>query len=223
MRLILSDAKTFPRRGGPVELRDALSQIAEIRARVAASERFRGYRAVPVALSGGFAIPAALLQPHLLPDPAANLLGYLALWLTTAFLGAAVSASGVWLRHRHGDDPLAKQRTWLAVSQFVPCLAAGGLVTLVIARHAPTHAALLPGLWQVFFSLGVFASARLLPKPVVGVGVFYLAAGTVNLTFAGGPAAFSPWAMGLPFAVGQFATAGILYWHLERDRHDPAD
>ena len=206
-----------------MELRDALSQIAEIRDRVAAAERFRGYRAAPVALSGGFAVLAALLQPHLLTNPAADLTGYLALWLTTAVLGAAVSASGVWLRHRHGDDPLAKRRTWLAVSQFVPCLAAGGLVTLVIARHAPDHAPLLPGLWQVFFSLGAFASARLLPSAVVGVGVFYLCAGTVNLTFAGGPSAFHPWAMGLPFAVGQLATAVILYWHLERDRHDPAD
>ncbi len=206
-----------------MELRDALSQIAEIRAHVAAAERFRGYRAVPVALSGGFAVLAALLQPHLLANPSADLTGYLALWLATAFLGATVSASGVWLRHRHGDDPLAKQRTWLAVSQFVPCLAAGGLVTLVVARHLPEHARLLPGLWQVFFSLGVFASARLLPKAVVGVGVFYLAAGTVNLTFAGGPDAFSPWAMGVPFAGGQFATAVILYWNLERDRHDPAD
>lgn len=206
-----------------MELRDALSQIAEIRAHVAAAERFRGYRAVPVALSGGFAVLAALLQPHLLANPSADLTGYLALWLATAFLGATVSASGVWLRHRHRDDPLAKQRTWLAVSQFVPCLAAGGLVTLVVARHLPEHARLLPGLWQVFFSLGVFASARLLPKAVVGVGVFYLAAGTVNLTFAGGPDAFSPWAMGVPFAGGQFATAVILYWNLERDRHDPAD
>jgi hypothetical protein len=206
-----------------VELRDALSQIAEIRSRVAAAERFRGYRAVPVALSGGFAVLAALLQPHLLTNSAADLSGYLGLWLTAAFLGAAVSASGVWLRHRHGDDPLAKQRTWLAVSQFVPCLAAGGLVTLVIARHAPGHAALLPGLWQVLFSLGIFASARLLPKAIVGVGAFYLAAGTVNLTFAGGPSAFHPWAMGLPFGVGQLATAGILYWNLERDRHDSAD
>ena len=206
-----------------MELRDALSQIAEIRARVAAAERFRGYRAAPVALAGGFAVAAALLQRHLLADPTADLAGYLALWLTTAFLGAAVSASGVWLRHRHGDDPLAKQRTWLAVSQFVPCLAAGGLVTLVIARHLPEHARLLPGLWQVFFSLGVFASARLLPRAILGVGAFYLAAGTVNLTFAGGPLAFQPWAMGLPFAAGHFLTAVILYWNLERDRHDSAD
>lgn len=204
-----------------MELRDALSQIAEIRARVAAAERFRGYRAVPLALSGLFAIVAALIQPFVLTTPQTDLNGYLGLWLSTAFLGATVSASGVWLRHRHGDDPLAKQRTWLAVSQFVPCLLAGGLVTLVIARHLPDHASLLPGLWQVFFSLGVFASARLLPGGIVGVGAFYLLAGTVNLTFATSHWAFHPWTMGLPFAVGQLATALILYWNLERDRHDP--
>ena len=31
------------------------------------------------------------------------------------------------------------------------------------------------------------------------------------------------WAMGLPFAAGHFLTAVILYWNLERDRHDSAD
>jgi hypothetical protein len=221
--VVLSTAKASPAGSLAVELRDALLQIAEIRDRVAAAEKFRGYRAAPLAMAGGLAVVAALLQPLVLADPAADLLGYLALWLTTAFCGATVAASGVWLRHRHGDDPLARQRTWLAVSQFVPCLAAGGLVTLVVARHHPEHARLLPGLWQVFFSLGVFASCRLLPKAIVGVGVFYLAAGGVNLTYANGPLAFHPWAMGLPFAVGHFGTAVILYWNLERDRHDVTD
>ena len=34
-----------------MELREALSQIAEIRLQMARTETFRGYRAVPVALS----------------------------------------------------------------------------------------------------------------------------------------------------------------------------
>ena len=35
-----------------MELREALTQIAEIRTRMAETERFRGYRAAPIALSG---------------------------------------------------------------------------------------------------------------------------------------------------------------------------
>ena len=36
---------------------------------------------------------------------------------------------------------------------------------------------MLPGLWQILFSLGVFASCRLLPRATFGVAVFYLVAG----------------------------------------------
>jgi hypothetical protein len=199
-----------------VELREALSHIAEIRARAAAAAQFRGYKAVPVATSGGLAILAALLQPVLLSDPAADLGGYLALWLTTAVAGAAAAGSGIWLRYRGGDDPVGRELTRLAVGQFAPCLAAGGLVTVAIVQHAAEVAWVLPGFWQVLFSLGVFASCRLLPRATAAVGGFYLLAGVVTLALFSGPAAFSPWVMGLPFGVGQLATAAVLYWNLER-------
>jgi hypothetical protein len=53
-----------------MELREALSQIAEIRRRMAASEIFRGYRALPVAFSGLLALAAGAVQPLVVPDPA---------------------------------------------------------------------------------------------------------------------------------------------------------
>jgi hypothetical protein len=199
-----------------MELRDALSQIAAIRQSAAAAERFRGYRALPVGATGGLAGLAALAQPHLVPDPAADLPGYLALWLVTAAGGVGVAGWGVWQRLRSAIDPVGRDLTRLAVGQFAPCLAAGLLVTIAVAGHAPDAGRLLPGLWQVLFSLGVFASCRLLPPAVLWVGVFYLLAGTANLARPGG--GFGPWAMGLPFGLGQLATAGVLYWHLERTR-----
>jgi hypothetical protein len=203
-----------------VELHEALSHIAEIRTRMAASERFRGYRAVPVGASGGLAFLAAAAQPLVLVNPAADLAGYLTLWIATAVLGAAAAGSGILARLRSPTDPLGRELTRLAVGQFLPCLAAGALVTVAIARHAPEAAWVLPGMWQVLFSLGVFASCRLLPAATVAVGLFYLFAGALNLTRGPGPAAFSPWAMGVPFGLGQLAMAGILYWNLERE-HDP--
>jgi hypothetical protein len=205
-----------------VELREALSQIAEIRAKVAATQQFRGYRAAPIAASGALALVAATAQPVLAPNPAADLTSYLALWLTAAVLGAA--AAGVRIVNHDWFDGhnLNRELTRLAVGQFVPCLVAGGLVTLAVARHAPDAGWMLPGLWQILFALGVFASCRLLPKATALVGVFYLVAGTLNLAVCQGERAFAPWAMGLPFGLGQFATAGILYWNLERD-HARAD
>jgi len=208
------------RRGPAVELREALSHIAEIRAHAAAAERFHGYKAVPVAASGLLALVAAAGQPLLLPDPATDVRLYLGLWLTTAVAGGAAAASGIWLRRRATPPGLRSELTRLAVGQFLPCLAAGALVTLAVARHAPEAAWMLPGLWQVLFSLGIFASCRLLPRATVGVGVFYLLCGTVNLAGGAVVGHFTPWAMGFPFGVGQAATAAVLYWHLERDHVD---
>jgi hypothetical protein len=203
-----------------MELRDALSQIAALRATAAAAERFRGYRALPVGATGGLAGLAALVQPLAVADPGQDLVGYLGLWSATAALGATVAGWGVWARLRSAVDPVGRDLTRLAVGQFAPCLAAGLLLTLAVATRSPEAAHLLPGLWQVLFSLGLFASCRFLPPAVLWVGVWYLVAGTANLARPGG--GFGPWAMGLPFGVGQLATAGVLYWSLERD-HDAAD
>jgi hypothetical protein len=200
-----------------VELREALSHIAEIRAKVAATQEFRGYRAVPIAASGALAVLAAAAQPVLVPNPAADLSGYLALWLTAAALGATAAGVRIVTRDWLDGPTLNRELTRLAVGQFAPCLVAGALVTLAVARHAPDAGWMLPGLWQILFALGVFASCRLLPKATALVGVFYLVTGTLNLAFCQGGRAFAPWAMGLPFGLGQFATAGILYWNLERD------
>jgi len=69
---------------------------------------------------------------------------------------------------------------------------------------------MLPGLWQLIFSLGVFSSCRFLPRPMFGVGVWYLAAGLVCLVIENGERALSPWAMGIPFGVGQCLVAAVL-------------
>ena len=42
----------------------------------------------------------------------------------------------------------------------------------------------------------------------------FLASGTCCLWF--GERALDPWAMGLPFGVGQISLAAILWWHHER-------
>ena len=90
-------------------------------------------------------------------------------------------------------------------------------MTVVLLRAAPESLWMLPGLWQIFYSLGIFASCRLLPRPTFWVAVFYLGTGLAVLAPARGEAAFSPWAMGLPFGAGQMLAAIVLYRTLERD------
>ncbi len=199
-----------------MELRDALVQIAEIRQQMAEGDVSRSYRSAPVAFSGAVALVAALVQPLVVADPAQHVELYLVLWISAA--GLSMSAVAIEMTWRLN---LVRDRTHfvvarLAVEQFLPPIMAGALVTTVIARYLPEHSSLLPGLWLLFFGLGIFASARLLPKPIFLIGAFYFVCGVVVLLLSGGSFSLSPWCMGLPFGVGQLMAAGILYWTVER-------
>lgn len=202
-----------------MELQEALSRISEIRLRLADAQTFRGYRAAPVAFSGLVAAAAAGVQGVMLPeagDPA-HLTGWVALWIGVAAVSIAAAAADMALRTRWGGRSLDADAVGSAVQRFLPCLAAGALLTAVVAGSAPEAGWMLPGLWQMLFALGIFASRGLLPPAIVWPGVFYLMAGAGCLMWARGEHALSPWAMGLPFAVGQTLTAAVLYFVLERD------
>jgi hypothetical protein len=205
-----------------MNLREAFDNLAAIRQRLAESELFRGYRALPVAVSGILAIAAGLVQPVLVPEPAREVRIYVALWLGVAFLSVLAAGLTMWMRDHFAGPSHTRAITWLAIRQFVPCLVAGAAVTGVIVRFAPEAAWLLPGLWQLFFSQGVFASCRLLPRAVFAVSMFYLASGIVSLIVFRDDNALSPIAMAVPFGLGQLFTAAILYWTLERPKteHD---
>ncbi|MBO0697806.1 MAG: hypothetical protein J2P46_05395 [Zavarzinella sp.] len=199
-----------------MELREALDSIATIRRRMAETEVFRGYRALPVAVSAILAVLAGLVQPAVVPRPEQDVPGYVGLWSVVALVSMGAAALAMFLRDRVAGTSLTRPVTWLAIGQFVPCLVAAAVVTVVIVRTAPESAWLLPGLWQVFFSQGIFASCRLLPRPAFAVGVFYLVAGTATLVLGRGDEALAPWAMAVPFGVGQTLAAAVLYWTLER-------
>jgi hypothetical protein len=199
-----------------MELREALTQISEIRRQVARTEVFRGYRAMPVAFSGLLALATAGFQAMWVPDPRETPAVYLTLWLSAAAVSALAAGIEMALRCLRSTGTLSWDLTWLAVEQFLPCLVAGGLLTFVLAGFIPDNLWMLPGLWQILFSLGIFASYRLLPRSTFGVAVFYMAAGVCTLALAQGDWAYSPWAMGIPFGVGQFYAAAVLYWTLER-------
>src|SRR5271170_658313 len=141
-----------------MELRDALTQITEIRLQLARTEVFRGYRAMPVAFSGGVAILAALIQAATIVEPAVQIGPYLLLWIGAAVVSALAAGLEMMIRARNATTPVTRELTWLAVEQFCPCLMAGALVTIVLFRAAPESLWMLPGLWQIFYALGIFAS-----------------------------------------------------------------
>jgi hypothetical protein len=200
-----------------MELREALTQITEIRLQMARTEVFRGYRALPAAFSGAVALVAACLQVLTVQDPVQQINVYLLLWIGAAVISGGSAVLEMAVRAGHATSRLTRELTYLAIEQFCPCVVAGALVTMVVVRSAPQCVWILPGIWQVLYSLGVFASCRLLPRSMFGVAVFYLMSGMITLGLAQGERALTPWAMGIPFAVGQLLAAAVLYRTLERD------
>jgi hypothetical protein len=206
----------FRKEQGSMELRQALSQISEIRQQMARGAVFRGYRSVTVGFSGVLALLAAACQAQLITSPASELDRYLTLWIGVAAVSLIVAGVEMCWRARIAGSGLARQMTLLAVEQFLPSVVVGGLLTLCIYRNAPEVAWMLPGLWSLVFSLGVFASYRLLPRQVFWVGLYYALCGFGCLLWGQGSHALSPWQMGISFGGGQLLSAAILYWTLER-------
>ena len=150
-----------------MDLHDALVQVSEIRAQIARTETFRGYRAMTFGFSGLLVLVAATLQAILLPNPVAHMTAYLALWITAASIGLLVTVGSMAIRCQRSASPWTVRLTWIALEQFAPCVVAGALLTLSMAWYATESLWMLPGLWSILFSLGLFASSRLLPRPAV--------------------------------------------------------
>jgi hypothetical protein len=193
------------------ELNRALGDISDIRRQVALRTEFRGYGPATLAATGLIAGGAAAIQAVRVPDPTDHIRAYLTLWLATAILSAGVAGVQMYNRTRRIHSGMSEEMIHLAVEQFLPAAGAGLLLTIVLALYVPDAAWMLPGLWQVIFSLGVFSSCRFLPRPMLLAGAWYLTCGLVSIALGDGRA-FSPWAMGIPFGAGQLLVAGVLFF-----------
>jgi hypothetical protein len=194
------------------DLNEALTEITAIRQQIVDTAEFRGYGPVTVAITGLLAFAAAEVQARLFPAAAHDVAIYLALWISTAAIAISLIGFEMVIRSRTIHSSLAQEMILHAVEQLVPSGVAGLLVTAVIIKVAPDSVWVVPGLWQILFSLGVFASARFLPRAIFAVAVWYLFAGLVCLSWAATDRTLSPWTMGLAYGIGQLLAAAILQW-----------
>jgi hypothetical protein len=192
------------------DLRRALAEIEAIRGHVARVTQFRGYGPSTLAGTGVLAVIAAAAQEALVNDPSRHPLAYLKLWVGTAALSLLLIGAEAVSRARRAHSTFALPMLRSAGEEFLPAIVAGLLLTVVIARDSAQNVWMLPGLWQVIFSLGVFSSCRFLPRPMFAVGLWYLTSGLILLARGDGAQALSPWAMGVPFGAGQVLVAAVL-------------
>ena len=191
------------------DLNKALGDIRGIRRQVANATEFRGYGPATIASTGAVAVAAAFVQRLWIASPALHPVQYLAVWAVTAALCAGVTTWQVYTRSQRMHSGLSDEMIHMAAEQFLPALLAGLLLTAVIVFSVPHVLWMLPGLWQIIFSLGVFSSCRFLPKPMAAAATWYLLAG-LGCVALGDARALSPWDMGVTFGVGQSLVALIL-------------
>jgi hypothetical protein len=192
----------------------AYSRISEIHDHLARSEVYRGFRSLPIALSGVMALVAAALQDSILgPDPVLSFIWY---WTAVAALNMLFTGGGILYNYINNESIADRKRTQRVIGQFLPCMAVGVIITAAAIGIKQFPLDFLPGVWAVIFSLGVFASRPYLPRIIGWVGMFYLVAGTYLMVMANG---FSPWGMGIVFGLGQSMSAFVLYWNLERKQN----
>lgn len=193
------------------ELHRALAEIRQIRVQVARDTQFRGYGPTSVAASGVLALLVAAVQSHWMRNET-DFRAFAAVWIATASLSLAMVTIQMLFRARRVHCGLATEMVLAAAEQFLPALVVGSLLTAVVLRAAPREAWMLPGLWQLLFSLGVFASCRFLPRLTFAVGIWYLIGGLTTLVVQCQSQALLPWTMGIPFGVGQLLVAAVLQY-----------
>jgi hypothetical protein len=194
------------------DLDKALADILAIRSQIAAGTAFRGYGPATIAATSGIALLTAILQFLWLDDPTGQPIMFFAGWAAAALLSAALIWIEMLARSRRHHSGLADAMIQQAVEQFLPAGIAGLLLAIMLWKFAPETLWMVPGLWQVLVSLGVFASVRSLPRSIAFGGAWYFLSGFTMLLLASQTHLLSPWTMGLPFVAGQLLMAALFYF-----------
>jgi hypothetical protein len=193
-----------------------MSAIHSIRIQVARGSEFRGYGPASIAFSGILALLVAAGQARWMTMHShRDIAIYLTIWVCTAAVALVLTGLETLNRARRVHSGFAGEMVRSAVEQFLPALVVGSLMTVVLMRVAAQECWMLPGLWELIFSLGVFASCRFLPRQMFAVGVWYLAAGLYCLAAGSADRVLSPWSMGIPFGIGQLLVAAVLQFGFE--------
>jgi fumarate reductase subunit D len=194
------------------DLDKALADIFAIRSQIAAGTAFRGYGPEAMAATGVLALLTAIAQFLWLDDPTGRPLVFFAGWAVTALVCCGMIWVEMQARSRRHHSGLADAMIHQAIEQFLPAGVAGVLLAFMLNRFAPETLWMLPGLWQLLTSIGIFASARSLPSTIKIAAAWYFVAGFAVLVVASIHHTLSPWTMGLPFVIGQLLMAAILHF-----------
>ena len=182
----------------------ARGDLFEIRRMLVRAGGFDGYRAAPVAWSGGLALMAGVIQRWATPSPA----GFVALWVATAAASFAINVIGI--ARTYGASPRQWERSlaFAALLDLMPAIVGGGVITAALLMRGQPE--LLPGTWMIFYGSGVMVSRRHVPRGCAWIGLAYVLAGGATLCLLPAANALRADVMAGAFCVGQFVLAAVL-------------
>lgn len=202
------------------DLNQALVDIRDIRRHLAQTTQFRGYGPLTLSATAALALLTGILQARWLPQPAVHPAQYVALWLTTGVVSAALIATQMLTRASRLHSGMADEMIRLALAQFLPAAITGLLLPFVLLHVSRRAIWMLPGLWQIVFGLGVFASCRCLPRALLLSAAWFLLTGFTCLLL-GEARALAPASMAAAYAVGMTLVAAI--HHLATEKVAPGE
>ncbi|WP_263382592.1 hypothetical protein [Granulicella arctica] len=178
---------------------------------MAQTTEFHGYGPATLFATAMLALLAGGVQSCWIPQPATQPKQYAALWLTAGVICAALIGTQMLVRANRLHSGMADEMVRMAVAQFLPAASTGVILPFVLLRVTPSSLWLLPGLWQIVFGLGVFASCRCLPRPMLLAGIWFLLTG-LSCIALGDLRALAPVTMSIAYAIGMTLVAAIHYF-----------
>lgn len=198
------------------EVEQAIARIADIRAQLAASTRFRGYAPEAVGVVGLLSLMITAMQVVWPARYAANDQQFVLIWGLLMAAGCLLIAGEAIVRTYRASDSMAHPMLVSAMRVMLPATAMAAALPVAVLAYAPQAAWIVPGVWQMQISLVAFASYATMPRQIIWPGAWFLFSGVAGLFLAGARGGLSPLVVGVPFVVGHFAIAWALAERKER-------
>ena len=208
-----------------MQLRDALSDIADMRAALDRNHSIRGFRSIAIGISAAFVLLGSFIQLHF--DINSSPARYMDIWLCVAIASLAITLVEMIVRGRKSNEFAVWKMHGRVIGSLMPAFVAGAIVTAALIVNLDDHSQIdfarpnfwmLPGVWALIYSLGLFSCSNVLHRATQAAAWYFLTAGCVYLWANWSHRTVEAWHMVAIFGVGQCLLAAILYWTVER-RH----
>ena len=178
-----------PESASPALHARAMDNLSFIRSTM---ERATAFTAVPG--WGGVVMGITALGATLVASRSANVNHWLAVWLAASALALTIGGWTMVLKARRAGTTVFSYSGRRFVLSYLPPLAAGALLTLVLAR-AELYTT-LPGTWLLLYGTGVVTGGAFSVRVVPFMGLCFMALGTVALL---APPSWGEWLLAAGF------------------------